>query len=134
MRRPDWVSRLWLEVEASKARELVWGEHDCCLFAARCVDAMTGSEYVRELQAEYQDKTTGLRFIARHGSLQAAIESILGEPVQWWKVKRGDVCLVPSADGLGSLGVCLGPTIACVLERGLQYEPIDRAIVGWRIP
>lgn len=134
MRRGDWLDKLWTEIESAAGQDFAWGEHDCCLFAARCVDAMTDGGIAAELRAEYHDKPSALRYIARHGSLKAAITDKLGEPTTWWKIGRGDLCLVPSEDGLGSLGVCLGPTIACVLpDKGLQYEPLDRATACWKI-
>jgi len=134
MRREDWLTRLWEQVAAAESRAFEWGEHDCCLFAARCVDAMTDSAIAAELQAEYRDKPSALRFIARHGSLEAAVTARMGEPVRWWKAKRGDLCLMPTPDGLGSLGVCLGPTVACVHEtQGVQYPPVDRATACWGV-
>lgn len=135
MRRADWIDALWVEIDRASAQPFEWGRQDCCLFAARCVDAMTGSEWVRELQAEYTDKRGALRFLATEGGIEAGVVARFGEPVPWWRVGRGDLCLVDTPDDVGSLGICVGPTIACVREdRGIEYVPIDRATACWRVP
>ena len=135
MRREDWTARLWAEIEAASGRPFSWGEQDCCLFAARCVDAMViGSTYVAELQAAYDDKTSALRYLVAQGGLHAALTARFGEPQPWWKIRRGDLALVATPDSIGSVGLCVGPTIACVdQERGVQYLPLDQAQAGWVI-
>lgn len=135
MRREDWTRQLWATIDEATARPFAWGDQDCCLFAARCVDAMTGSEYERELRTLYHDKASALRFIVTEGGIEPAVTVRFGPPVKWWHAMRGDLCLVPTPDGLGSLGVCVGPTIACVNEdQGVTFVSIDQATACWRVP
>lgn len=130
MRREDWLARLWAEIEAASGRPFSWGDHDCCKFAARCVEAVTGEP----VDLPYDDKTSAFRYLTEQGSISAAVTARYGEPVKWWQVHRGDLCLVDTPDGIGSLGVCMGATIACVHEEfGVVYVPIDQAAACWRI-
>ncbi len=130
MRRDDWLARLWAEIEAAETRPFLWGQHDCCKFAARCVEAVTGEP----VELPYDDKPSAFRYLTEQGGIAAAVTARYGEPTTWWKVQRGDLCLVDTPDGIGSLGVCMGPTIACVSQdRGLEYLPLDAATHCWRI-
>lgn len=117
MKRVDWLNRLWATVDACKGLDFAWGQHDCCLFAARCVDAMTDGVWVKVLRAEYSDRLGGLRFIARHGNLEEATSHYLGRPQAMARTKRGDVCLVPT-QGAPGLGICVGHTVAVACEKG----------------
>lgn len=131
MRVADWLPRLRAEIEAAETRPFSWGSHDCCKFAARCVDAITG----QPVDLPYDDQRSALRMIAREGGIAAGVTARYGDPVTWWHARRGDLCLVDTPDGIGSLGVCLGPTIACVHEQyGLAYVPVDSAVHCWRVP
>lgn len=130
MRRENWLARLWAEIEAAETRPFSWGDHDCCKFAARCVEAVTGVA----IGLPWTDKPSALRFLAAEGGIEAGVTARFGEPVRWARAMRGDLCLVPTPDGIGSLGVCMGPTIACVSESGgLTYVPLDQATACWRI-
>lgn len=132
MRHPDWLPRLREQIDAASARPFAWGEHDCCKFAARCVDAMTGSDVLATLT--YDDKPSALRFLATEGGLEAALTRRFGEPVPWARVQRGDLCLVPTEDGIGSVGVCVGAQVACVAESGgIHYVPTKAITAGWKV-
>jgi hypothetical protein len=132
MKRTDWLAQLLQQIEAANKRTFAWGDHDCCLFAARCVDAMRGSEFAEELRLAYSDQASALAFVSSEGGLEAALTARFGESFPWWKAHRGDLCLVNTPDGIGSVGICMGPTIACVSEtKGLTYVKIDKAARCW---
>ena len=129
-----WLKALRDEIEVAEGQEFEWGRQDCCLFAARCVDAMTGSSLAGQLQSEYTDKTSALRYLAKQGGIAPAVTQLLGQPIRWVNTHRGDVCLMPTADGIGSLGICIGGAVACVSEiRGIVYLPIGSALYCWSI-
>ena len=49
---------------------------DCCMFVAECIQANTG----KWMNLDYQTEDEANAIIAEHGSLEAAITSVLGEP------------------------------------------------------
>jgi hypothetical protein len=132
--KETWLSDLRSEIESAETRAFAWGDHDCCLFAARCVDAMTGSTMETAWRAEYHDESSAMALLETEGGLQAAVTNRLGSPIRWTHAQRGDLCLMPSPDGMGSLGVCVGAQVVCVaIDRGIHYLPMTSAIACWSI-
>jgi hypothetical protein len=130
----DWLRRLRSEIESAESRSFAWGDHDCCLFAARCVDAMTGSSLEAQWRSEYHDHRSALRLLHDEGGLESAVTRRLGPPIRWVNAQRGDLCLMETPDGIGSLGVCVGAQVACVAaDNGVQYLPTNQAIACWSI-
>lgn len=130
-RRPDWTVALWDTVDAWSSEPFQWGVHDCCLFAARCIDAMTDTDYAVSLRDCYDDKESAQAFIAYHGSIQSAIGSFLGDMVDA-RPRRGDIAIVDTASGDG-VGVCVGPTVAVPGDGGIVFYPISACRGAWRI-
>jgi hypothetical protein len=107
-RRHDWAARLFDVIAAHDTRPFAWGVDDCCLFAARAIDAMTDRTLEARLGDLYQDEVSARALIERHGSLVEAITAILGETPQAVRAMRGD--LVEFDGGAGdAVGICLGP-------------------------
>jgi len=132
MRHADWIDRLYRTVEAWTAAPFEYGRQDCGLFAARCVDAITGSTWEADLAAAYQDERTAKRFLAASGGIEAAVTARLGPPIARLEAGRGDVCLVPGEGGPG-LGVCLGGTVAVMRPEGVRYVRLDSVTRAWRV-
>lgn len=132
MRRPDWVERLHRTVEAGAAVPFEFGSQDCGRFAARCIDAMTGSTWADELTRQYTNERTARRFLKRAGGIEAAVTARLGPPVAVLEATRGDVCLLPGEGGPG-LGVCLGATVAVMRPEGVRYAPLSAALKAWHV-
>lgn len=130
-RRDDWVEKLWGQVEDHFGSPFEWGVNDCCLFAARVVDAMTDGAFEVELQSQYSDEATALAYIASHGSLEAAVTSHLGNPAEG-RAQRGDVVMCANS-GNPCVGVCVGGTVACVGQSGLVFLPRQDIITRWAI-
>jgi hypothetical protein len=136
MRRADWLDRLWETIEARRALPFRWGEidgaHDCCTFVAACVDAMTDSNLVAALRAEYHDQASANEYIARCGGLEAAISSHLGRTKPVAFMKRGDVAIV-EVGGIRFAGICIGPHVVSAGPEGLGMNPATCALTVWGI-
>lgn len=128
-RRP---SRVWRVVEQYRDSPFEYGKHDCCLFAARCIDEVTGASREAELLTQYHDERSARRFMARSGGIEAAISERLGKPVDGYCARRGDVCFVPVEGGMG-VGVCVGGSIAVAAQNGLEFYPLSMATKHWRV-
>jgi len=133
VRRWNWVALLHAEVEAAKLRPFDYGEQNCGLFAAQCIDAIVvGSARVAELKTQFHDEASARAFVEAAGSIEAAVTQRLGEPKPWWKARRGDVCLLPTPDGPG-LGVCVGDMVAMMSLTGIAYFKMDLATAAWSV-
>ena len=135
MRRADWIDRLLATADAARDMPFAWGQHDCCLFAARCVDAMCDTVYAEQLATQYSDERSALAYIATWGDLRSAVCEWLGETVRRPALlRRGDVVLFRDAAGQEAIGVCLGATVAAASrDGGLALLPMSAAITGWRV-
>lgn len=130
MRHQAWLARLRETVDSYRAEPFSWGRHNCGLFAARCVDACTGSSWAAEF--EFSSPREALQFVKDEGGIEAAVTARLGEPFHNYFARRGDVCLVDVVDGDG-LGVCYGPEILVPSDDGLESYPLRRARKHWRV-
>lgn len=125
-RRPDWAARMFDTFDAHSGRPFEWGKDDCCLFVARVVDAMTGSQFASDLAALYHDETSANALIDGAGGLEGAVSAILGasKAADEYRAMRGDVVLIDG--GLGdAVGICRGIDVLAMGPRGLQK--LDRS-------
>jgi len=133
MRHEDWVDRLFAAIEQVSTETFAYGKNDCCLFSARVVDAMSGSDYAKRLAEMYHDEKTALAYINSHGSIQEAVKDWLGEPcVSLAYTQRGDVVLFNN-EGRETLGISVGDRIVTVGETGIAHVPMAQAICSWKV-
>jgi hypothetical protein len=133
MRRHDWAQSLWLTIEVEKERTFAFGQADCCLFAARCVDAMTDGNFEAALRACYHDEATALAYLERMGGMQAAVTVHLGPPLERPAMaRRGDVVMFHDGAGRETLGICTGELLATT-GQGFTFQPMTLASVAWRV-
>lgn len=107
-----------------------WAVNDCCTFAGKCVEAVTGDDPMAKVN--YTTKTGALRVIKAGGGLAAMVAERLGEEIPPLMAQPGDVGLfIRPDDGLEGLAVNIGDW-HCPTHDGLQMlrpEAIQRA---WR--
>ena len=133
-RLEDWPERLAAYVDARRSALFVWGEHDCVLFAAGAIEAITGVDVAADARGGYSTGPQALRWLDDR-PLEAVVTRRLGQPVSGAFAQRGDVALVTS-DYPGfdhALAVVLGPHLAVPGARGLVYRRLTDAIVAWRV-
>ena len=162
-RRDDWPERLDAFIRARRARSFAWGQHDCALFAADAVEAMTGNDPAAVFRGGYDSAAGALKAIraAGHADLLSAVSAGLGEPLPSpLYAQRGDIAAVPLADDMSvaqesaseegpassgtgiaragfphALGVVLGRQIALVRPgvECLGATSVLAASTAWRI-
>lgn len=134
-RREDWPSRLAAALEAARDKPFRWGEHDCGLFAADCVLAMTDIDPAALYRGQYDDETGAretLRMLSG-GGLRAAWTKALGPAMNNVRfAKRGDVVLV-EVGGVEAAGVVVGSRVACATEGGFMLVPASRIVAAWSV-
>jgi hypothetical protein len=125
-RVPGWETRLLSVVAEAALRPFAWGLNDCCLFALRCAEAVTGLSGLVTLKL-YKSSRGALREVRRLGGLQQAASDALGVPLSnALRAQRGDIVLVEQVgpfDNL-ALGVCLGADALLTGPQGLVSIPM----------
>lgn len=131
-RVPGWELRLSLLVTQRLAEPFAWGENDCVLFAADCIEAMTGIDTVAQLRGQWASQGEAVRAIARVGGLNAAVERMGFTKVPPLFAQRGDLVL-HRRDGTDALAICLGDKLAGPSESGLLFFGLENGVKAWRI-
>lgn len=134
-RREDWPSRLAAALEEARDKPFAWGSHDCGLFAADCVLAMTDVDPAAAYRGQYADEAgarDALRLLSG-GGLRAAWTKALGPAMNNVRMaKRGDVVLV-EVGGVEATGIVVGSRVACLSEAGLTMVPAHRIVAAWAV-
>ncbi|ASD58625.1 MULTISPECIES: DUF6950 family protein [unclassified Enterobacter cloacae complex] len=131
MKHPDWHNRLIAVIRAAEKRPFLWGEHDCCLFAADCAEAMTGDNFADGWRGTYDSETGAKKALLRGGgSLEKVLAKYLNEvPVKM--AQRGDIAVVENA-GTRCAGVIYGGAVWAPGETGLVCLRI-KPLSTWRV-
>lgn len=112
MRINNWPSALIAHIEANRETRFSWGVHDCLLWAASCVEAITGEDPAGELRGSYSDPLAAYRIIKAAGGFEQLVESrIAGGASARTNVNlamRGDIVTTTDSKGRMAAGVCDG--------------------------
>jgi hypothetical protein len=130
-RKEDWHDRMWATLDDLANTQFEYGKIDCCIFAAKVVDAMCDTEYEKELAKHYRDEDTAKAYIEVSGGLEQAVSSHIGQSKQG-KPQRGNVVMFAGELGQ-TLGICVGSTIASVNSDGVVFVPRSATICYWTI-
>jgi hypothetical protein len=128
-RLADWRVRLAAVVEQHRNMPFEFGVNDCCLFAADCVQAMTGVD-PGAAHRDYTGMNGAARKIGEFGGVVGIGDTLFGTPVPVLLARVGDVGLV-LASGRESLAVCNGDTWLATGELGQVALPIRSAVKAW---
>lgn len=133
-RLPDWRARLTVYVTASPAPVFAYGRHDCALFAAGAVMAMTGQDFAAGYRGRYTTLRGGLCMLRRAGFddhvALAAAHLPSCHPSQ---AMPGDLAVFDGDTGR-VLGVVQGQSVY-VLEPGGRVAlcPLSLAVGAFRV-
>lgn len=130
-RLPDWQPRLAALVSQRMRRPLAWGQHDCCLFAADAVLAVTGVDLAADLRGTYTSKAEAQQRLLQLGGLVDICVQRLGPVVRTALAQPGDVGLALVGQ-VRALAVCGGAHFLAVGGQGLQPLPRDAVLRAWR--
>lgn len=140
-RYPDWQAQFSQFLTRRSSQPFAYGEMDCCLFVADCVEAMTGTDLAVRFRGKYRSRKEALQLAKREtgrGSIRALIEKTIKEfglrevPLPY--TQRGDIVLVAQKDAylLGILALN-GKEILAASKTGFLRLPLSRAVCAWRI-
>lgn len=128
MRRADWVARLRETVRRHEREPFGYGPgfQPCALFAARCVDAITGSSWAPEFEG--LTRREAARILLTEGGIEGAVSRRLGPVTEGRAASRGDVCLV----GPRRLGISAGATVWVSHDR-IEARPLSIVLKHWKV-
>lgn len=137
MRVYNWPSKFADLIESRRYDSFVWGKSDCVCFAADCVRALTGFDFLESYRGKYNDEASALQIIAGYGTLEAGLEAVL-KPINATRcdtkvAMRGDLVLI-EIDGRQTAGIWAGRhALAPLPGRGLCEVPENFVKACWGI-
>lgn len=132
MRNLNWAIALQNQITQFNEKPFAWGTHDCFTFAADCVQAMTGEDKMAKYRGGYKTELGANKKLKRMGGVEAAISSVLGEPIDPVFAKRGDVVYFNGLLG-DTAGICVGSKIAAPATAGVGFIPMSQAVKAWSV-
>jgi len=134
-RRPDWKIRLSRYVTEAWHRPFEPGVHDCALFAAGAVEAMTGVDPADGWRGRYTTLRGGARVLRREGYADhvALAASLFRRRADNETPRPGDLAVVPSDDG-PALGVVQGEGVYALSPIGVFVVPLADARIVFEVP
>jgi hypothetical protein len=129
MRLDGWESKLNDVISQSGVFE--WGTNDCCMFAVRVVEAITGVDHGKPYRGYKTAKGAASRLL-KHGGVEGIATKELGEPKFPLLARRGDVVSFETQNQI-ALGICAGDKIIAVSQAGLVSLSMREAIKAWSV-
>lgn len=126
-----WRERFDAIVSLRMGTPFSWGLHDCCLWAADCVQATTGTDHAADYRGSYSNALQAARLMADLGGM-AALGGRAGPPIAPLQAGVGDVGLVVQG-GQETLAICAGDVWLAPAADGLAALPFDAARMAWRV-
>lgn len=121
IRRKDWRARLGEKIEELRRQPFEPGTHDCALFAAGCIEAMTGVDLAASFRGRYSSIPGAMTALREAG--YASIVDMLSEKLTEIPASRavhGDIAAIATDDAIGwNLGVVNGETVIVMRLDGL---------------
>jgi len=127
-RRSDWVRRLVLVLSAARARPFGYGDHDCALFWADAVLAVTGVDPASTWRGRYASRKSGQKLLQRAGARSPEDLARRLFPLRTGRVQPGDLAVLDGAPGAHTGGVVQGALVYVLTPEGLGLVGLDRAL------
>jgi hypothetical protein len=123
-------------------KPFAWGSHDCALFAASAVEAITGVDVADDFRGKYTTQLGALRTISKVTGGSTIVDAVihcaakhgLTEHAHPLMAKRGDLVIIDNAGTLIAGVVHLnGRHVVSVSETGLVRLPITNIVRAWSL-
>jgi hypothetical protein len=131
-----WRTALFDYVHAVSARQFQWGQHDCALFAAGAVQAMTGEDFASKYRGRYKTLKGGFGLLKKAGfANHADMAASLLEEVHPSLAQVGDVAAIEENGAIG-LGIVQGERIYVLRPGTAGIGTVSRleAMRAFRVP
>lgn len=133
IRRPDWRSRLSACIDGALQRPFEWGRHDCALFAAEAVLAMTGTDPAVGFRGNYSSARGAMKILGRGGYDDHVDYAAARLPeLHPALAATGDIAVIAADEG-PALGVVAGAFVAVPGPEGLSFVPRSRVVRAFHV-
>lgn len=126
-RREDWPTRMVDAIQRHEGRRFRYGRYDCVTFTSNVIKAMTGDN---PNPFRYNNRTEAEAILQEREGLEAIVDTLF-ESKHPKMSQRGDLVMVEE-DG-GTLGICVGSTVAVAAKVGVTYVPLSSALRAWAV-
>ncbi len=115
-RAHDWEDRLRTYLDRVEEEPFKWGVHDCAMFGAGAVRAMTGVDFAEDIRETYTTSTGAKEALrkAGDGTLLKRLRRHFGDAKPVSLAQRGDIVMRDRF----TVGVCVGQYSWFVGEEG----------------
>lgn len=132
-RLPEWRAHLTAYLGDVARMSFRPGRHDCALFAAGAVEAMTGVHPAPSFVDAYRSLDDGFQLLAQEGFADhVAMAAALFEEIPPRDAGAGDLLTVAEPGGM-ALGVCQGAAVYVLRPSGLGLVDLMGAARGFRV-
>lgn len=132
-RLADWRPRLIGYLATTARREFSYGHHDCALFWAGAVEAMTGVDLAQDWRGKYANRKAGLRMLRKAGyadPFDLAARTFAEIPPAFAQV--GDLAVMDTPAG-PACGVVQGSGVYVLGMEGLALMSMMGALRAFRV-
>lgn len=136
-KQAGWMTRLLNTIEGLQDVPFVWGENDCCIFAAKCIDAQYGTNIASQVIGKYNSELSCKRFMikrAKTTALANVLDTFLPVRIGVKYAQRGDVVIFEGELGL-TAGVLWTDHIWAMGLDGVKTIPLSKIKITdvWRV-
>lgn len=133
-RLPDWQPRLIAYLAAASRKPFTAGAHDCALFTAGAVEAMTGLDPAAKWRGKYKTIKAGVAALRRKGHADhVGYVASMFEEVTPAFAHVGDIGVVEGAFGFGALGIVQGEGVYVLTEQGMAIVSRMNMLRAFRV-
>ncbi len=134
-RREGWEERFNSFIIPRLTAQFEWGTHDCLLFAADSVRALTLVDPGAEYRGTYDSALAAAKVVSDAGGALNLISAKLGTPEDNpWLALKGDIGLVKAGEPFGHMAVvCADKGWYAVSEAGVVLLPTTDVVAVWRL-
>lgn len=142
-RTPHWDTRGYHQFLLTNHRSpFVWGQHDCCTFAANAIQSFTNVDIATDFRGKYTDEASAFALIKTITGGTTVADALaycankhdLIEHPHALQAKRGDLVAINNVGTLIAGLVHLnGRHVVTVNENGLVRLPITAVVRSWGV-
>jgi len=120
----------------------IWGQNDCCLFAANAIESFTGTDIADDFRGKYTNHDSAFALIetltggttVADAAAHCAAKHGLVEHQYPLMAKRGDLVVIANGDTLiAGVTHLNGRHVVTVTESGLVRLPITKVVRSWAV-